>query len=160
MNRSLRLLLISAPLVLLLLGVPAGVALARRAPLQLPPPVVQPVPRATAAVNGTPRPAGPAGPVLGPPIPIQRAQNGASGTVTRVGANMIVVYTKAKKLAIVRVDPKATIRMNGKNIKLSAVERGDRVTVLGSRDATGRFIAEAIRVVRPDPPVPSNGAPR
>ena len=43
MKRSFRLLLIVAPLLLLLLGVPAGVALARRAPQELPP-LVQPGP--------------------------------------------------------------------------------------------------------------------
>ncbi len=158
MSRPLRLLLIAAPLVLLLLGVPAGVALARRAPQQLPA-VVQPGPRATVVGNGTVRPAGPIGPVLGPPLPLARAQNGVNGTVTRVGPNLLVVYTKAKKLAIVRVDPKAIIRMNGKNIKLADVKRGDQVTVLGKRDAAGRFAAEAIRVVRPAPPT-ANGAPQ
>lgn len=159
MNRPLRFLLIVAPLLLLLLGVPAGVALARRAPQELPP-LVQPGPRATAIANGTARPIGPIGPQLGPPLPIVRARNGVSGTVTRVGPNLLVVYTKAKKLAIVRVDPKATIRMNGKNVKLTDVKIGDQVTVLGRRDAAGRFVAEALRVVRPAPPDRANTAPR
>ena len=159
MKRPLRFLLIVAPLLLLLLGVPAGVALARRAPQELPP-LVQPGPLATAIANGTARPilpngtvraGGANGPFIGPPLPIVRARNGVSGTVTRVGPNLLVVYTKAKKLAIVRVDPKATIRMNCKNVKLTDVKIGDQVTVLGRRDAAGRFVAEALRVVRPAP---------
>jgi hypothetical protein len=159
MNRALRLLLIVAPLLLLLLCVPAGVALARRAPLQLPP-AVQTGPSATAIANGTARPPGPGGPQLGPPLPIDRARSGVSGTVTRVGPGFLVVYTKMKKLAIVRVDPNATIRMNGKNIELSTVKRGDQVTILGRRNAAGRFVAEAIRVVRPEPSTRPNGAPQ
>jgi hypothetical protein len=166
MTRPLRFLLIVAPLLLLLLGVPAGVALARRAPQELPP-LVQTGPFATAVANGTARPAFPIGTAppgggqfIGPPLPIVRAQNGVSGTVTRVGPDLLVVYTKGKKLAIVRVDPKATIRMNGKNIKLTDVKPGDQVTVLGRRDAAGRFVAQAIRVVRPSPPDRANTAPR
>jgi hypothetical protein len=165
MTRPLRLLLLAAPLLLLLLGVPAGVALARRAPQELPP-LIQPPPRATAVANGTAAPngtasvLGPVGPQFGPPLPVARAQNGVSGSVTRVGPDLIVVYTKAKKLAFVHISPKTTIRMNGKNVKLSAVKRGDQVTILGSRDREGGFVATAIRVVRPDPPIPANGAPR
>lgn len=163
MKRWLRLLLITAPVIVLLLGVPAGVALARRSPPSEP---VVSVPRAgTATANGTARPGarppfiGPQR-FIGPPVPISRAQNGVIGVVTRAAPNRLVVYTRAKKLAIVAIDAKTTLRMNGKNIKASDVRRGDRVTVLGHRDSTGAFHADLVRVVRPPPPDPPSGQAR
>jgi hypothetical protein len=163
MKRWLRLLLIAAPVIVLLLGVPAGVALARRSPLNEP---FVSGPRGGVAVpNGTAQPGAPppfVGPqrFVGPPVPVSRAQSGVSGVITRDFPNRIAVYTRAKKLAIVAIDPKTTIRMNGKNIKASDVKRGDRVTILGHRDGAGAFHADLIRVVRPQRPDPAPGAAR
>ncbi len=140
MRRWVRVLLIVAPLLALLLGVPAGVAMARR--------VAEPLP--TRNFIG-PRP------LFGPPLPRANAQTGIAGAITRVGPQGIVVYTRAKKIAIVAVDPATVIRFNGKNVKLSDLQRGDRVTILGRRDAQGRFHAEIIRAVRPPPPDPPPG---
>lgn len=162
MRRSLRLLLIVAPLIALLLGVPAGVALARRSPLHEPfvggPPIVA-VPNGTAQPGAPPPFIGPQR-FVGPTLPISRAQSGVSGIITRAFPNRIVVYTRARKLAIIAIDPKTTIRMNGKNIKASDVKRGDRITILGHRDGAGAFHADLIRVVRPQPPDPAPGAAR
>lgn len=178
MKRPLPLLLVVAPVLLLLLGVPAGVVLARRAPLEMPV-TLSPGMRATAAANGTPRPAlpnngtarpqppdrvgpqyGPPGPQFGPPLPVSQSQNGISGTVTRVGTDVLTVYTKSRKVAFVHSDAQTTIRLRGKNIKISDLKRGDQVTILGRRDREGAFIATVIRVTRPDPPIPANGSPR
>lgn len=167
MKRSLRLLLVIAPLIALLLGVPAGVALARRSSLSAPA-ITTPGGVATAIANGTARPdpndtgsfIGPRGPLYGPPPPISHAQTGVSGAITRVGPARLVVYTRAKRLAVIVIDPKTTIRMNGKNIKASDVRRGDRVTILGHRDSAGAFHADLIRVVRPQRPDPAPGGAR
>lgn len=180
MKRSLRLLLVIAPVLLLLVGVPAGVVLARRAPQELPT-TLQPGVIATAIANGTPRPIfppngttrppptpasrtgpqyGPPGPQLGPPLPVAQSRNGISGTVTRVGPDTLTVYTKGKKVAFVHLDTKTTIRLRGKNVKIGDIKRGDQVTILGRRDREGAFIATVIRVTRPDPPIPANGSPR
>jgi len=166
-KRSLRLLLIVAPLIVLLLGVPAGVALARRSPPSVPAIVG---PRLTPAIVGTARSGqngsnpfiGPR-PFIGPPLPgsrVSQAQSGIAGTITGVSSQRIIVYTRAKKVAVVMVDPKTTIRMNGKNIKASDVKRGDRVTILGQRDRAGAFHAVLIRVVRPARPDPPPGTAR
>lgn len=180
MRRSLRVLLVVAPALLLLLGVPAGVVLARRAPQELPT-TLQPGVLATAIANGTPRavfppnatarppqaPAsrtgpyyGPLGPQFGPPLPVAQSQNGISGTVTRSGGETLMVYTKARKVAFVHVDAKTTVRLRNKNVKVGDIKRGDQITVLGHRDREGAFIADVIRVTRPDPPIPANGSPR
>ncbi len=167
MKRSLRLLLIIAPVLVLLLGVPAGVALARRSPPSAPA-VIGRDAIATAVANGTPRPApngggpfiGPRGPLLGPPLPLSQAQNGIAGVVTRVGPDRTVVYTRSKRLAFVEIDPTTTIRFQGKNIKASEVMRGDLVTVLGRRDREGAFHAQLIRVTRPERPDPPPGGAR
>jgi hypothetical protein len=58
------------------------------------------------------------------------------------------------------VAPTPIIRFNGKNVPLSDLKRGDRVTILGRRDAQGRFHAEIIRAVRPPPPDPPPGKNR
>ncbi|MHB8645594.1 MAG: hypothetical protein ACYDAR_07385 [Thermomicrobiales bacterium] len=169
MKRSLRFLLIGAPLIVLLLGVPAGVALARRSPPSVPA-LVSPGGSPSAIVNGTVRPGangsgsfiGPR-PYIGPPLPgsqVSQAQSGIAGTVTRVSARRFVVYTRAKKVAVVVIDPKTTIRMNGKTIKASDVKRGDHVTILGRRDSAGTFHAALIRVVRPARPDPPPGGAR
>jgi hypothetical protein len=157
MKRWLRMLLIAAPVIVLLLGVPAGVALARRSPPSEP---VLIQPRAGTAQPGARAPfIGPQR-FIGPPLPISRAQNGVTGIITRTAPNRLVIYTRAKRLAIVAIDPKTTLRMNGKNIKASDVRRGDRVTVLGHRDSSGAFHADLIRVVRPPPPDPPLGGAR
>lgn len=149
MKRWLRMLLIAAPVIVLLFGVPTGVALARHATPSEPIPFV---PR-----SGTAQP-GARLPFIGPQQfigPISQAQSGMIGAVTRVAPDRLVIYTRAKKLAIVTIDPKTTIRMNGKNIKATDIRRGDRVTILGHRDSAGAFYANLIRVtrpVRPDPP--------
>jgi hypothetical protein len=161
-KRWLRLLLIAAPVIVLLLGVPAGVALARRSPLTEPfvsGPRIAAVPDGTARPGTSPPFVGPQR-FVGPPLPVSRAQSGVSGVITRAFPNRIVVYTRAKKLAIIAIDPKTTIRMNGKNIKASDVKRGDRVTVLGHRDSAGAFHADLVRVVRPARPDPAPGAAR
>ncbi len=163
MKRWLRLLLIAAPVIVLMLGVPAGVALARRSPPREPAALLPRV--ETVVANGTvgPRSRPPiTGPqrTLGPPLPVSQAQSGVIGTITRVTPDRFVVYTRAKKVAFVTIDPKTTIRMNGKNIKAADVQRGDRVTILGHRDSTGVFHAQLIRVVRPPRPDPASGAPR
>ncbi|HEY8293239.1 MAG TPA: hypothetical protein VIG44_12155, partial [Thermomicrobiales bacterium] len=153
----------TAPMIVLLFGVPAGVALARRTPLSEPIPII---PRAgTAVANGTARPGGQPpfiGPqrFIGPPIPISQAQSGVIGVINRATPGRFVVYTRAKKLAIIAVDAKTTIRMNGKNIKAADVKRGDRVTVLGHRDSGGAFHADLIRVTRPARPDPPPGQAR
>ncbi len=167
MKRSLRLLLIVAPLLVLLLGVPAGVALARRTPPSAPA-VIGRDAVATAVANGTPRPAqngggpfvGPRGPTNGPPLPVSQAQTGIAGAVTRVGPDRIVVYTRSKRLAFVEIDPTTTIRFRGKNIKASELMRGDLVTILGRRDREGAFHAQLIRVIRPERPDPPPGGAR
>lgn len=166
MKRSLRLLIILAPLFALLLGVPAGVALARRASPSAPV-TVSPGAIGTAIANGTARPRpngngpfiGPR-PLFGPPLPISQAQTGINGTITRMAANRIVVYTKAKKIALIEIDPTTTIRFRGKNINASQLMGGDHVTVLGRRDSAGVFHAELIRVTRPQPPDPPPGGAR
>lgn len=163
MKRWLRFLLITAPVIVLLLGVPAGVALARRTPLSEPLPIATRI--GTTVPNGTVRPgARPpfVGPqrFIGPPVPISQAQSGVIGVITRTAPGRFVVYTRAKKLAIIAVDAKTTIRMNGKNIKAADVKRGDRLTVLGHRDSSGAFHADLIRVTRPAPPEPPPGQAR
>ena len=157
MKRWLRILLIAAPVIVLLFGVPAGVALARRTPLSAPIPIA---PRVGTAQPGAQSPfIGPQR-FIGPPLPISRAQNGVSGVITRAAPGRFVVYTRAKRVAIIAVDAKTTIRMNGKNIKAADVKRGDRVTVLGHRDSAGAFHADLIRVTRPAPPDPPPGQAR
>lgn len=157
MKRWLRLLLITAPVIVLLLGVPAGVALARRTPLSEPLTIA---PRIGTVQPGAQPPfIGPQR-FIGPPLPISRAQNGVIGVITRTAPGRFVVYTRAKKLAIIAADAKTTIRMNGKNIKAADVKRGDRVTVLGHRDSSGAFHADLIRVTRPAPPDPPPGQSR
>lgn len=154
MKRWLRLLLIAAPVIVLLFGVPTGVALARRAAPSEPIPFVPRI--------GTAQP-GARSPFIGPQQfigPISRAQSGMIGTVTRATPDRLVVYTRAKKLAIVTIDPKTTIRMNGKNTKASDIHRDDRVTILGHRDSAGVFHADLIRVVRPQRPDPPPGQAR
>jgi len=152
-KRWLRMLLIAAPMIVLLLGIPTGVALARRATPSEPIPFVPRIgtaqPGARPPFTGTQR-------LIGPPLPISRAQSGTIGVVTRAAPDRLVVYTRAKKLAFVTIDPVTTIRMNGKNITATDIQRGDRVTILGHRDSTGAFHANLIRVtrpVRPDPPL-------
>lgn len=169
MKRWLRGLFIAAPMIVLLLGVPAGVALARRSPTSLPAVIAPGSFTGTVVPRGTPRPlpdgstngpfVGPR-PLFGPPLPISQASNGLAGVITRTAADRIIVYTKSKKIAFVEIDPTTTIHMNGKNIKLSQLQRGDLVTVLGYRDREGAFHAELIRVTRPPPPDPSPGAAR
>ena len=167
MKRSLRFLILLAPLFVLLLGIPAGVALARRSPPSDPIPAFTGPRLATAVANGTvqPRPNG-NGPLIGPqrlfgpPLPISQAQTGVNGIITRATANGIVVYTKAKRIAAIRIDPATIIRYQGKNIKASDLMRGDTVTVLGRRDSTGAFHAELIRVTRPARPDPPPGGAR
>ncbi len=153
MKRWLRILFITAPMIVLLFGVPTGVALARRT---LPSEPVPFVPRIGTAQPGARPPfIGPPR-FIGPPLPISQAQNGMIGVVTRAAPDRLVVYTRAKKLAFVTIDPVTTIRMNGKNITATDIQRGDRVTILGHRDSTGAFHANLIRVtrpVRPDPPL-------
>ena len=157
MKRWLRLLLIAAPMIVLLFGIPAGVALARRTPPSEPIPII---PRVGTAQPGAQPPfIGPQR-FIGPPIPISQAQNGVIGIVNRAAPGRLVVYTRAKKLAIIAVDAKTTIRMNGKNIKAADVKRGDHVTVLGHRDSNGAFHADLIRVTRPAPPDPPPGQAR
>lgn len=166
MKRWLRVLLIVAPAIVLLLGVPAGVAFARRTPQSLPA-AIGPTIRAT-DVPGAPgqpgeNPTGPfvgPRPFIGPRLPVSTAQNGIAGVITRVGPQGIVVYTKAKKVAFITIDAKTTIRFNGKNVKLSDLQRGDRVTILGSRNTAGAFHAELIRTVRPARPDPLPGNAR
>ncbi len=156
MKRWLRLLLITAPVIVLLFGVPAGVALARRTPPSEPIPIAQ---RIGTAQPGAPPFIGPQR-FIGPPLPISQAQNGVIGIINRAAPGRFVVYTRTKKLAIVAVDAKTTIRMNGKNIAAADVKRGDRVTVLGRRDSTGALHADLIRVTRPAPPDPPPGQER
>lgn len=154
MKRWLRMLLIAAPVIVLLLGVPTGVALARRTPPSEPIPFV---PRSGTAQPGT-RPS-----FIGPQRfigPISQAQNGMIGVITRAAPDRLIVYTRAKKIAIVTIDPQTTIRMNGKNIEATDIKRGDRVTILGHRDSAGVFHANLIRVTRPAPPDPSPGQAR
>jgi len=166
MKRSLRLLLIAAPVIVLLLGVPAGVALARRSPPSAPV-VIGRGAVATAVANGTARP-GPSGngpfvgprPNFGPPLPISQAQTGIAGAITRVTPERIVVYTRSKRLAFVEIDPTTKIRFRGKDIKASELMRGDLVTILGHRDREGAFHAQLIRVTRPERPDPPPGAAR
>ena len=166
MKRALRLLLVIAPVIVLLLGVPAGVALARRSPPSAPA-IIAPGPIGTAIASGTkrPYPNGP-GPFLGPqrqfgpPLPISQAQTGVNGTITRVDADRIIVFTRAKKVAIIMIGPKTIIRFQGKNAKASELTRGDNVTVLGRRDSTGVFLAEAIRITHPERPDPPPGGAR
>ncbi len=157
MKRWLRILLITAPVIVLLLGVPTGVALARRAVPSEPIPFV---PRIGTVQPGARPPAIGPQQLVGPPLPISRAQSGATGVVTRAAPDRLVIYTHAKKLAIVTIDAKTTIRMNGKNIKASDIHRGDRVTILGHRDSAGAFHADLIRVVRPLRPDPPPGQAR
>lgn len=156
MKRSLRLLLIVAPVLVLLLGVPAGVALARRSPPSVP-----------AVAKGTGRP-GPNGngpfigprPSSGPPLPVSEAQTGIAGVITRVTPDRIVVYTRSKRLAFVEIDPTTKLRFRGKDIKVSELMRGDLVTILGHRDREGAFHAQLIRVTRSERPDPPPGAAR
>ncbi len=157
MKRWLRILLIAAPVIVLLFGVPTGVALARRAAPSEPIPFVPRI--GTAQPGARPPFIGPQR-LSGPPLPISRAQNGMIGVVTRAAPDRLVVYTRAKKLAIATIDPTTTIRMNGKNIKASDIHRGDRVTILGHRDSAGVFHADLIRVVRPQRPDPPPGQAR
>jgi len=165
-RRSLRLLIIFAPVIVLLLGVPAGVALARRSPPSAPVPIIT-VPRSATAPNGTvqPRPNGNGPfigprPLFGPPLPASQAQTGINGTITNVRSDRIIVYTKAKRIAVVIIDPKTMIRFQGKNIKVSELARGDNVTILGYRDREGAFHAQLIRVTRPQRPDPTPGSVR
>jgi RNase P/RNase MRP subunit p29 len=164
-KRSFRLLLIMAPLIVLLLGVPAGVALARRSPASAPI-TVAPGAVGTAIANGTARPRPGNGPfigpqrLLGPPLPASQARTGVNGTITRVTANRIVVYTRAKKVAVITIDPTTILRFQGKNVTASELMPGDNVTVLGRRDSARVFHAEAIRITRPAPPNPPPGAAR
>lgn len=166
MKRVLRLLILLAPVIVLLLGVPAGVALARRSSPSAPVSVIT-GPRIPTGANGTAQPRtsgnGPfIGPsrLFGPPLPISRARTGVNGTITRMTANRIVVYTKSKRVALIAIDPTTTIRLQGKNIKAAQLMRGDNVTILGRRDSAGAFHAELIRVTRPQPPDPPPGGAR
>lgn len=164
MSRWLRVLLIAAPVIALLFGVPAGVALARHSlpkeALGSGPRVVE-RPPANDAVRPDERPpfVGPER-LVGPPSRVSRAQSGMIGVVTRIEHGRFLVFTRARKRAIVVVDPKATIRMNGKTITTAEIRRGDRVTILGRRDGAGIFHAILIRVVRPVHPDPPAGAAR
>lgn len=90
------------------------------------------------------------------PLPTVTAQNGLSGTITAIAGERLTVYTKARRVATVAVEPHTTIRLGGKNARLVALAVGDAVTVLGSRDEEGVFRAELIRAVRPDPPPTSD----
>lgn len=161
MKRPLRLLLIVAPVIVLLLGVPAGVALARRSP-----PVALTPGVGSAIANGTARPRPGNGPFIGPrrlfgpPLPTSQAQTGVNGTITRMTANRIVVYTKSKRIALIEIDPTTTIRFQGKNVNASELKPGDNVTILGRRDSAGSFHAELIRITRPQPPDPPPGGAR
>ncbi len=98
--------------------------------------------------------------LFGPPLPISAAQSGISGTITRVTPGRILVLTKGKKVALVTIDPKTTIRFRGKNVKASELMRGDTVTILGHRDSTGAFQAELVRLTHPAPPDPPPGGAR
>lgn len=157
MKRWLRMLLIAAPVIALLLGIPTGVALARRATPREPIPFV---PRLGTAQPDTQSPSIRPQRLVGPPLPVSQAQSGMIGVITRATPDRLVVYTRAKKLAIVTIDPKTTIRMNGKNIKAADIRRGDRVTILGHRDSAGAFHANLIRVIRPVRPDPPPGQAR
>lgn len=165
MKRSLRLLLIVAPVFMVLLGIPAGVALARRSPPSAPI-TISPGAVRTAIASGTERPRPGNGPFIGPqrqfgpPLPASQAQKGVNGTITRVGADRIVIFTRAKKVAVIMIVPKTIIRFQGKNIKASELKPGDNVTVLGQRDSAGVFQAEAIRMTRPARPDPPPGGAR
>jgi hypothetical protein len=164
-KRSFRLLLIAAPLIVLLLGVPTGVALARRSPVNAPI-AIAPGPIGTAVAKGTVQPRSGNGRLigprrlLGPPLPVSQAQTGVNGTITRIAGNRVVVYTRMKKVATITIDPTTVLRFQGKNVKASELKRGDNVTVLGRRDSTGAFHAEAVRITRPAPPDPPQGAAR
>jgi hypothetical protein len=164
-KRSFRLLLIAAPLIVLLLGVPTGVALARRSPVNAPI-AIAPGPIGTAVAKGTVQPRSGNGRLigprrlLGPPLPVSQAQTGVNGTITRIAGNRVVVYTRMKKVATITIDPTTVLRFQGKNVKASELKRGDNVTVLGRRDSTGAFHAEAVRITRPAPPDPPPGAAR
>lgn len=183
MTRSLRLLLVCAPLLLLLIGIPTGVALAaRRGTGELPPEVAGGpgvlLPYGPPAPTRPPRPYGPPAPtnapwlgpkaptpapVLGPKSPtapsLSTAQNGVAGRITRIDKESITVYTRARKIAIISIDPQTTIRFRGKDVNLNALKRGDDVTILGKRDRENAFHAVLIRADRPDPPDPGNGKP-
>lgn len=172
MRRAARLLLLLAPLLVLALGVSLGVSLAGRAAVA-PQPGEEAAGSLVVAVMATPTHAPPLGPRaptrvptraarLGPPaptatpLPTVTAQNGLSGTITAIAGERLTVYTKARRVATVAVEPHTTIRLGGKNARLVALAVGDAVTVLGSRDEEGVFRAELIRAVRPDPPPTSD----
>ncbi len=171
MKRAVRWLLLIAPLVVLLAGIPTGVALARRASVgELPPdtagppaPVVlpygPPVPTHAPRLGpNAPTHAPTATPKLTTPPVISTTPSGIAGTITRIDAVGLVVYTMAKKLVVVVVDPKTTvIRFGGREAKLSALRRGDQVVVLGHSDNNEVFHAGILRATRPDPPLPPNG---
>ena len=89
-----------------------------------------------------------------------QAQTGINGAITNVRSDRIIVYTKAKRIAVVIIDPKTMIRFQGKNIKVSELARGDNVTILGHRDREGAFHAQLIRVTRPQRPEPAPGSTR
>jgi hypothetical protein len=164
-KRSFRLLLIAAPLIVLLLGVPTGVALARRSPVSAPIALAS-GPIGTAVAKGTVQPRSGNGRLIGPrrlvgpPLPVSQARTGVNGTITRIAGNRVVVYTRMKKVATITIDPTTVLRFQGKNVKASELKRGDNVTVLGRRDSTGAFHAEAVRITRPTPPDPPPGAAR
>jgi hypothetical protein len=164
-KRSLRLLLIAAPLIVLLLGVPTGVALARRSPLSAPV-TISPGAVGTVAAPSPSRPRPGTGPfvgpqrLFGPPLPVSHAQTGVNGTITTVRGDRIVVYTRSKKVATVVIDPTTVLRFQGRNVKASELMRGDTVTVLGRRNSAGVFHAEAIRITRPARPDQPPGAAR
>jgi hypothetical protein len=163
-RRWLRVLFIAAPALLLLLGVPAGVALARRSP------PAGPIVIAPGALGGTPVPGRPPQrplpggspfigprPLYGPPLPVSSAQSGINGTITRVRADRLVIYTRSKKIAVASIDPQTMIRLRGKDVKIADIMTDDNVTVLGHRDSAGAFHAELIRVTRPERPDPLPG---
>lgn len=168
MRRAARLLLLLAPLLVLALGVSLGVSLVGRAAVA-PQLGEEAAGSLVVAVMATPTHAPPLGPRaptraprVGPPaptatpLPTVTAQNGLSGTITAIAGERLTVYTKARRVATVAVEPHTTIRLGGKNARLVALAVGDAVTVLGSRDEEGVFRAELIRAVRPDPPPTSD----
>ena len=81
--------------------------------------------------------------------PVVRPERSVSGTIRSVEADAVVVgITRGRELRVEPV-PGALIRLNGKTVKLDALQSDDKVVILGQlQPRNGGFLAHAITARR------------
>lgn len=82
--------------------------------------------------------------------------NGSFGKIITIGNQMITVKDTNNVEKNILIDSKTSIIFQRKNIKLSDLQEGDNVVIIGDPNSSGEIQAELIRVM---PPMQSNTPP-